>query len=507
LLKYEYNFNKGVFNGKLELWNREGRLIAHENYINGELSGYRYVNYLEGISAYGFDHFISHYFREDDYTSGVSEDEILSGHYIGSEIVTNRYRIIDDSYSTMVPHAPLVFGTIQEFIYYPVYPDLESEEYVEEIIINEYPIDCELIESLNYKNGLLHGKQTYWKEKNAEHLNWSWDENDQNVVFYKFCEENYINNKKDGLQYKWDINGILIEIENFNNGEKNGLQKYGDIERGKLSREENYSNGKKDGVQRNWNDRGDLVVEENYKLGELHGAQFEIREDWGNDAQGYNYLIKTHTESNYWNGLLHGEQRYWEDGQCIWAKNYLEGVLNGESRYYTWDKILSYIYLVKTYKKGSLEKVTACDEWGEQIVDFEENYEEGKRNGLFKYNMKESIYCNDIRNGLTRGWYDNNQLKFEIEYTNDKPNGKCRVWYESGKLKEEWTYSNGILHGQFKIYSEKDKIITTGFVENNSCKETVCKDIDGKIIDTTIPPHFGLQSEYLKDFFPNRTLF
>ncbi|MEY3079577.1 MAG: hypothetical protein RL086_730 [Bacteroidota bacterium] len=198
------------------------------------------MNYLEGKRAYGFDHLVSHYFRDDEYTSFSEEDEILSEYHKDGELIRYRYRIIDYRMGN-VPHEPLIFGSLQWYDKIPMTPDPECDEYIEGIGEIEYPIDCELVESLRYKNGLLHGKQTYWKEKIEDHVNWSWEDGNREVIFYKFCEENYLNGKKDGIQCKWDENEKLIEEENFQKGQKHGRQYY--WKNGKIERVENYSRG------------------------------------------------------------------------------------------------------------------------------------------------------------------------------------------------------------------------------------------------------------------------
>jgi antitoxin component YwqK of YwqJK toxin-antitoxin module len=442
-VKYEYHFNKGRLHGNLELWNEEGRLIARENYVKGERVQ-SYLNYCEGKGAYGFGHLVSYYWSDDDYISGEEYDILHEWRDNNGCVISNRYRVIDDSYRTHVPHEPLLFGSEQLYPKIPMTPDPECDEYIVGIGEIEYPIDCELIASLQFKNGRFHGKQTYWKEKNEDDRPYSIDAEEPEVVFYKFCEENYLNGKKEGSQYKWDENEKLIEEENYKKGKKHGRQLYGYIDEGKLWEEENFLNGLKHGRQRYWKDEEILWKVENYSKGVLKGDQ--ITYHFTNDHWGY----------------------------------------RGEGR------------SIETYKNGILTKSIFEEEWGTQYVV---NYKDGKLHGLAKGKDEESYYQFGERHGLTRGWYGNGQLRFEIAYIIGKPHGKCRTWYEDGRLNEEWNYREGTLDGPFKILYPSGQIHMEGVYDNNICVEITCRDKNGNPDESpkTLPK--GLKPFLLRDFF------
>ena len=50
---------------------------------------------------------------------------------------------------------------------------------------------------------------------------------------------------------------------------------------------------------------------------------------------------------------------------------------------------------------------------------------------------------NDKEDGLSKIWYENNQLRFEINYKDGKEDGKYKEWYENGKLEYERNYKDG----------------------------------------------------------------
>ena len=48
------------------------------------------------------------------------------------------------------------------------------------------------------------------------------------------------------------------------------------------------------------------------------------------------------------------------------------------------------------------------------------------------------------KNGLYREWSEEGQLYSECTYVNDEENGLCRYWYDNGQLRRESTYVNGV---------------------------------------------------------------
>jgi antitoxin component YwqK of YwqJK toxin-antitoxin module len=89
---------------------------------------------------------------------------------------------------------------------------------------------------------------------------------------------------------------------------------------------------------------------------------------------------------------------------------------------------------------------------------------------------------NGEKNGKSKEYYDNGQLKFEGEYLDGKKNGKSKEYYDNGRLKFEGEYLNGkrwngyILsntnknfkfvikngNGKIKVYNNKGELIFEG---------------------------------------------
>ena len=80
-------------------------------------------------------------------------------------------------------------------------------------------------------------------------------------------EENYLNNKKHGLQTYNYPNGQVQKIETYEYGQLTHSEKFN--EKGQLLKEENYKFGKKHGTQKQYDDTGKLVELKMYDTGRL----------------------------------------------------------------------------------------------------------------------------------------------------------------------------------------------------------------------------------------------
>lgn len=83
-------------------------------------------------------------------------------------------------------------------------------------------------------------------------------------------QENYKNDKLDGLQKFLHLNGNLWEKINYVNGKLHGLYEHW-YENGQLFTLYNYKNGKLDGLYKEWRENGQLKERSNYKNGEKDG--------------------------------------------------------------------------------------------------------------------------------------------------------------------------------------------------------------------------------------------
>lgn len=84
-----------------------------------------------------------------------------------------------------------------------------------------------------------------------------------------WVEAKYKNGRCDGELKEWDQQGRLRLVENYKNGDKDGVQKYYWESSGRLLDESNWKKGKLHGLSRTWHESGQLLIEENYITGRL----------------------------------------------------------------------------------------------------------------------------------------------------------------------------------------------------------------------------------------------
>ena len=65
---------------------------------------------------------------------------------------------------------------------------------------------------------------------------------------------------------------------------------------------------------------------------------------------------------------------------------------------------------------------------------------------------EEREYKNGKRNGLTKKWYKNGQLRSETNYKDGEKDGIHKVWYENGQLEWEGNYKDGQYEGLWKAW-------------------------------------------------------
>ena len=58
--------------------------------------------------------------------------------------------------------------------------------------------------------------------------------------------------------------------------------------------------------------------------------------------------------------------------------------------------------------------------------------------------------------------YENDIMLFEIQFKNGRKNGESRFWYKNGQLKNTLTFKNGTPKGPFKVWDNSGNIIEEG---------------------------------------------
>jgi antitoxin component YwqK of YwqJK toxin-antitoxin module len=143
------------------------------------------------------------------------------------------------------------------------------------------------------------------------------------------------------------------------------------------------------------------------------------------------------------------EEEYIND-ELIDRKNYLNNILTVHERLIN-NKMLSTAY------KLSNQNII-------KIKEYEYDFESGNLDGIYtKYydngNIKTEVnYINSKKNGIYREYDETGQLLTEITYINDKINGECKSYYDTNKILSICNYKNDFLNGQNIKYYQNGNI-------------------------------------------------
>lgn len=118
-------------------------------------------------------------------------------------------------------------------------------------------------------------------------------------------------------------------------------------------------------------------------------------------------------------------------------------------------------------------------------TDFKKGIKSGKfimyyENGNIKRDMD---YLDGKRNGKYLAYNENGKLTEEIDYVEDKIAGKYRTYYESGNLEKDIAYSDSKRNGQFLVYRKTGELKRVDNYVNGDFTNGKCLDLAGN--DTT----------------------
>tara|TARA_B100000029_G_scaffold514775_1_gene618940 strand:+ start:1612 stop:2190 length:579 start_codon:yes stop_codon:yes gene_type:complete len=164
---------------------------------------------------------------------------------------------------------------------------------------------------------------------------------------------------------------------------------------------------------------------------------------------------------------------------------------------------LGHIYLIKTFKDGSIDSEWLSDTSG--LISTVEYYSNGKPKieGYLKDNKKHSVWNYYNRSGHLEVkryfsydvpsniwiWYnhDNHGIDHYTIYTDIRDDGVFKKYYKSGQLKEQKKYSNNKLNGSYTLYYDDDnntKKLVGEYLNNLKVGEWDMFDLDGIFIKT-----------------------
>lgn len=332
--------------------------------------------------------------------------------------------------------------------------------------------------------------------------------------------------RKTGEWKSYFDSGILSEIELYDGGRLNGLQKYYDIDgvlwqeftykKGKMleykaykkdgsviaeykvngknfkvilyypngvkRREGAISDGELDGVWNDYTNFGVLKTETNYKDGLYQGKTINYHPNG-------KVLSETNYENNSQNGLY---RKYFIDGNVDYEGMIKNGDRDGYWIYYKTDKTIDRIYYYvdgeidgwtshydvngkiereELYSETCLIKVVYYDTLGNIMQNVDLLKGSGtldKKNLAGKLHMHKE-FSKDYIEGDVKVYYADGTVSYSVKYVNGKEEGKGFSYDELGRKTVETDYFNGEVDGK-QIEYYPDGKVESDFSYNNGDK-------------------------------------
>jgi antitoxin component YwqK of YwqJK toxin-antitoxin module len=175
-------------------------------------------------------------------------------------------------------------------------------------------------------------------------------------------------------------------------------------------------------------------------LYEYNGSKTKIKARYRNNIL-HGSFIKSHKtkrlESTYFEGVLHGECREFNNDYMMSYSMYNNGYIKNEYHY-------------STYYDGNIDRIFIYDDNVFQAFIFDNSSDNNLRVYLTKINGK-------LNNEHYR-WENGGLIKITT-YKDDIKHGKVeRYEPTTGQLIKEYSYYNGVRHGPYKKYSYEDDI-------------------------------------------------
>lgn len=330
--------------------------------------------------------------------------------------------------------------------------------------------------------------------------NWLYD--GKSLIYYntgeKEIEFNYINNEIEGLHKTFYKSGKLKIVKNYEKGVLQG--EYNSFyESGTKHIKYNYIDGNIEGDWVSYYETGTVKQTQFFLKNNLEGFVKDYNK-WGklNFVQKYENDIRLSDESFYdsgktekiWTykgGKLNGTSKmFYESGEVKNVWNYLNGKLNGKSftffrngneaeitdykngeivKTHVKDKFGNTIYksnsvnvyaLISSLHKGDKE-IEDIDDADSAILFFFEGEPYYSPNNIFQVKVENGIFQyvitkyrkikseNDviIFDGMYKSYYDNGQVKNEINYSNDEKNGEEIFYDRFGNITNKIVWNKG----------------------------------------------------------------
>ncbi len=248
-------YKKGVLDGVQKKWYANGKPKEFSNYSNGIILN-KTLFFKNGNIR-----------KKEVYNNGTIISSILYNKD-GSKKGGSYPNITQQTTNSSVAQTNTdVLGSNQTNLI--TTPIINNNEYQQQGLLKTFFPDGKIKKIELHKNGMLVKDSIFYQNGNLKITKKYTDgelihseEYLQNKTLVK--EQNFINNKKHGLQRENFENGSPNLIENFDNGELVHKEIY--HKNGNLLNEENYKFGKKNGLQKTFDETGNLVLLQEFNM-------------------------------------------------------------------------------------------------------------------------------------------------------------------------------------------------------------------------------------------------
>lgn len=366
-----------------------------------------------------------------------------------------------------------LFG--QEIFYYP--SGKKSSEKI--------TLDLNYFSVINYfENGSIKSKG-YLKNTKIDSI---WTYFNENGIIKSIL--NFKEGKKNGIQLLYTDSGQIERKEFFILNEKSGKQYY--YNDGRLNKIESYLQGKKSGREVLFNLDSIITQLLEYDNGILINQQKINRIDIANQKQGTWIELDTNLviriQGNYLNNKKNGYFKYYDTKEkLIRIDLYENDVLIKEKKQFV-QKLETQntngeteIGLLVDGKKFGLFRQATNSGPNEAVKQYEDNKiveegfldSEGKKTGIWKeYHDNTELksigkYTKGKRDSLWTFYYENKALQQKGNFRNGLPFGKWTYYFDSGNLRKNENYINGKLDGDFEEFSIDSQTVSKGEYYND----------------------------------------
>ena len=285
--------------------------------------------------------------------------------------------------------------------------------------------------------------------------------------------------KEDGYGEEYIVNtNKLIFKGKYLNGKKNGKGKEY-YESGRIKFDGEYLNDKKlSGIGYNENYRKILIIEKNgktrkyYDNGRLKFEGEYIKGVKQGKAKKYCDDGTLKFEGEYLNGKKYGKgKEYYNNGNLMFEGKYFIGNAKQKHKKIKKNKKKRGFFGDDFFEKYMNRKGKFYDvSDGKLLFEGEFHMDENQLYGkMVSFNKDGKIIAEEVlknEKGKVKKYYDNGNLKMEIEYFDKDRNGKGKEYYENGKLKYEGEYKNESRNGKGKEYDENGNLQYEGEYSN-----------------------------------------